>query len=46
MLPNTYNEKLGNWFYKNCNLPLQLFIEKRQFFNQTNQWLNNIMYHK
>ena len=22
--------------------PLQLFVEKRQFFNQNNQWLNNI----
>ena len=24
---------------------LQLFVEKRQFFNQNNQWLNNIIYH-
>ena len=23
---------------------LQLFVEKRQFFNQNNQWLNNIIY--
>ena len=26
--------------------PLQLFVEKHQFFNQNNQWLNNIMYHQ
>ena len=26
--------------------PLQLFTEKRQFFNQNNEWLNNIIYHK
>ena len=25
--------------------PLQLFVEKRQSFNQNNQWLNNIIYH-
>ena len=24
---------------------LQLFVEKGQFFNQNNQWLNNIIYH-
>ena len=28
---------------RGCNKPLQLFIEKRQFFNQNNQWLNNII---
>ena len=26
--------------------PFQLFVEKHQFFNQNNQWLNNIMYHQ
>ena len=25
--------------------PWQLFVEKRQFFSQNNQWLNNIIYH-
>ena len=25
--------------------PFQLFVEKRQFFNQNKQRLNNIMYH-
>ena len=25
--------------------PLQLFVEKRKFFNQNNQLLNNITYH-
>ena len=25
------------------NKPLQLFFEKCQFFNQKNQWLNNII---
>ena len=25
--------------------PLELFIEKLQFFNQNNQWINNIIYH-
>ena len=24
------------------NKPLQLFVEKRRFFNQNNQWLNNV----
>ena len=24
--------------------PLQLFVEKHQFFNQKYQWLNNIIY--
>ena len=27
------------------NEPLLLFVEKRQFFNQKKQWLNNITYH-
>ena len=27
------------------NKPLQLFVEKRQFFIQNNQWLNSIIYH-
>ena len=30
---------------KGYNKPLQLFIEKRQFFNQKKQWINNIIYH-
>ena len=25
--------------------PLQLFVEKRQFFSQNNKLLNNIVYH-
>ena len=24
------------------NKPLQLYVEKRQFYNQNNQWLKNI----
>ena len=32
------------WFKDTIN-PLQLFVEKHQFFNQNNQWLNNIIYH-
>ena len=30
---------------KNTINPLELFVEKRQFFNQNNQKLNNITYH-
>ena len=30
--------------FKDTIYPLELFVEKRQFFNQNNQWLNNI-YH-
>ena len=32
-------------FLKDAINPLQLFVEKRQFFNPNNQWLNNIIYH-
>ena len=31
--------------FKDTINPLQLSVEKRQFFNQNNQWLNNIIYH-
>ena len=31
--------------FKNTTNPLQLFVEKHQFFNQNNQWLNNIINH-
>ena len=30
---------------KGYNKPLQMFVEKRQFFSQNNQWLNNITHH-
>ena len=31
--------------FKDTINPLEMFVEKRQFFNQNNQWLNNIIYH-
>ena len=31
--------------FKDTIDPLQLFVEKRQFFSQNNQSLNNIIYH-
>ena len=34
-------ENKGMWLKDAIN-PLQLFVEKRQFFNQNNPWLNNI----
>ena len=39
-----------NLSFISCNVkdkinPLELLVEKRQFFNQNNQWLNNIIYH-
>ena len=30
---------------KDTIIPLQPFVKKRQFFNENNQWLNNIIYH-
>ena len=32
--------------FKDTIFHLQRFVEKWQFFNQNNQWLNNIMYHE
>ena len=36
-------ERINN--LKDIINPLQLFVEKRKFFNQNNQSLNNIIYH-
>ena len=37
-------EKQYKWSLKGTINTLQLFAEKPQFFNQNNQWLNNIIY--
>ena len=37
--PNFKNLK-----FKDTINPLELFVEKRQFFNQNNKWLNSIIY--
>ena len=34
-----------NTLIKDTINPFELFVEKRQFFNQNNQWLYNITYH-
>ena len=36
---------LRGFIFKDTINPLQLFVEKCQFFNQNYQWLNNIIYH-
>ena len=49
----TFQKWFVNFHYENSRKtelkdtinPLQLFVEKRQFLNKKNPWLNNIIYH-
>ena len=43
-MANKAENKFGSGLEDTIN-PSQLFVEKRQFFNHNNQWLNNIIDH-